>query len=318
MTDTTKNDFEGVADDLSSEDKAQLDAIRSGKEIPVNEPEPVEPDEVDDEGDEEPELEAKQEEPAQPDKKKDGRVPLRKLMAAEEKAKAYEKELTEQREKFARADERLRLLFQAQQQAQQPKAEAPPDPTQDPIGAIEYTNKQLQATQEQLQAAQRERQEAQFVSQVENVYKRSWSELLNSDPNAVQAYQHFTNQLSSYFAMRGASPEQANELVKQEERAIAYTALQQGKNPAQLIYENMKATGFNPTPTPKPQNNEAEKKVEMRAKGQAAAKSLSNVGGKSSDGMPSAEEIASMSEDEFMELKSRLSDRQMARILGAA
>lgn len=322
MADTTGTEFESVADDLSSEDKAQLDAIRSGK--PLADPEPeagMDEAEDDVEADEPDEVEAKQDEehPAKEEKKKNGRVPLRKLMAAEEKAKNYEKEAATLREQMARADERMKMLFQAQQQAaQQQQIEQPPDPKTDPIAALEYTQRQLEE-QKAYQAQQaRQTEEARAVAQVENVYRRSWSDMLSSSPETAEAYQQFTNQLSTYFTMRGATPEQADEMVKQEERVIAYNAMQRGLNPAQVIVENLKATGWQPAPKEQKPVVAAEKRVEMREKGQAAAKSLSNAGGQRGDGVPSAAELANMSDEDFMELRSRMSDRQWQRMLGAA
>lgn len=320
MTDTNGTEFEGIADDLSGDDKAQLDAIRSGKS-----PEPVrdvhddieaadDADGVDDD------VEAKQgdEHPAKEEKKRDGRVPLRKLMAAEEKQKAAEKELSELREKHARVDERLNMLFAAQQQAQQQRqVEEIPDPKTDPIGAIEYQQKALNQQAEYQARQQQAQQEQAFIADVDRGYKRDWNDFATQTPDAFQAYQYWTQAVSQNLKVFGIPDAQIEaELIGLERRA-ALAARQAGQSPAQAIYEAAKTFGYAPKTAEQKPVVDADRRVEMRQKGQAAAKSLSNVGGQRGDGTPSVEELASMSDDDFMELRNRMSDRQWQRMLGA-
>lgn len=274
-----------------------------------------------------PETEAKEEnasddEGAKEEKKKKdvGRVPLRKLREEEDRRKQVETERDTLKEQFARADERLKLLFNAQQQ--QAKEPAPPDKNQDPIGFMEWQQSQIERLEQGQRAQQEHHQRQSQIGQIDNAYKQSWSAFASKTPDALDAYQHFVNVTAGFLEMQGVSAEQINQLVENEERKITVAAMQRRVSPAELIYEKAKAFGFQPKPvvTQQQKNDEAAQKaeadVERRQKGAAAAKSLSTAGGSRGGQSITAAELASMSDDEFDEVRSKLGDKAMRKLMG--
>lgn len=315
MDDTEKDIHDSIVDDLTADETAQMEQYRTGKEPP-----PVkEAADLDDDAADDGVLDQDASAEDQP-KKKDGRVPLRKLMAEEERRKNAERELAETRERFSRADERLNTLAQLMQQRQtQHEPEQPPDPNQDPIGAIEFQRQQNARLEQQFQQQQRAIQEQQALQQIDNGYKRAWSSFASETPDAIDAYTHWTGALNAFFGAAGVPEAQREQMIIGEERRLAYVAQQSGQNPAQVIYNLAKQFGYTPkAATDQAPGETAQRKVDMRAKGQAAAKSLSNAGGQRGSGLPSMEEIAGMSDEEFMELRERIGERGMNKILGAA
>lgn len=288
------------------------------KEAPVE----AESDESDVDGVAEPdedvsETEAEAEQPEKP--KKDGRVALRKLRAEEERRKTAEREAAQLREQFARADERLRMLYQASQPQQQPQDEAPPDPKADPIGAIEWQQRQIELQRqayEQQQATQRERA---IISQIDNGYRQAFTEFSSEKPDAPSAYQHFTNALGKYFENLGVPEAQIDALVVQEERKLAYQAAQRGQNPAEIVYNLAMQFGYQPKAADAGAQEaveKAEKDIDRRQKAAAASKSLSSAGGSRGGRNPSMAELASMTDEEFADMRSRMSDKEFRRLAG--
>jgi hypothetical protein len=298
-------------------------------EAPLSENDDVETetDAVEDESDA-PEAEAKEEadaedEGAKEDKKKKdvGRVPLRKLREEEDRRKNVETERDQLKEQFARADERLRLLFQAQQQGQQ-KEQAPPDKAQDPLGFMEWQQTQIDKLASEQRAQQQSYQQQAQINAVDTAYKQAWGTFADKTPDALDAYQHFVTVTAGYLEMQGVPSDRINALVENEERKITVAAMQRGVNPAELIYEKAKAFGFQPKPvvTQQQKNDEAAQKaeadIERRQKGAAAAKSLSTAGGTRGGQSVTALDLASMSDDEFAEVRAKLGDKAFNKIMG--
>lgn len=259
--------------------------------------------------------------------KKYGRVPARKLMEEKRARQALEKELSEIREKFTRGDERLRMIMEAQQ-AQQARQQAPeqelspPDPHTDPIRAIEWQQQQIEAQrqwQEQQLNAQRE---AAVIAQLDNGYRQAWGQFANNKPDAMNAYKHFVDVTSAYLEMQGIPQAKIDEMVANEERKIAYQAFQRGVNPAEIIYEKAQIMGYRnvPAQAEQPADNSIVKKAEedvvRRQKAASASKSMSSAGGSRGGNLPSIEELANMSEDEFAEFRAKVGERQFRKLMG--
>jgi len=298
-------------------------------EAPLSENDDVETetDAVEDESDA-PEAEAKEEadaedEGAKEDKKKKdvGRVPLRKLREEEDRRKNVETERDTLKEQFARADERLRLLFQSQQQ-EQTREPPPPDKNQDPLGFMEWQQSQIERLAREQHAQQQSYQQQAQINAVDTAYKQAWGTFANKTPDALDAYQHFVTVTAGYLEMQGVPSDKINALVENEERKITVAAMQRGMNPAELIYEKAKAFGFQPKPvvTQQQKNDEAAQKaeadIERRQKGAAAAKSLSTAGGTRGGQSVTALDLASMSDDEFAEVRAKIGDRAFNKIMG--
>lgn len=270
---------------------------------------------------------AEQPDQDQPKKKDNGRVPLRKLRAEEDRRKEVERQYEELREKFTRGDERLRMIMEAQQ-AQQVRQQAPekelspPDPHTDPIRAIEWQQQQIEAQrqwQEQQLNAQRE---AAVIAQLDNGYRQAWGQFANNKPDAMNAYKHFVDVTSAYLEMQGIPQAKIDEMVANEERKIAYQAFQRGVNPAEMIYEKAQIMGYRAAsaqaeqPTDNLIAKKAEEDVARRQKAASASKSMSSAGGSRGGNLPSIEELANMSEDEFAEFRAKVGERQFRKLMG--
>ena len=276
--------------------------------------------EVDDEGDEapdeQPELKADEEEKP---KKKDSRIPLRKLQESENQRKELEKQLNEFREKWARGEERLGMIAESRQAQEQPKAVEPPDPSVDPIGAIEWQKQQTEQIRQFQEQQIRQQQEQAVIASIDNSYKQSWGQFASNTPDAMDAYNHFVTSISTILDLQGIPQERINQMVEQEERKIAYQAMQRGINPAEVIYEKSKAMGYQPKAAAPVENETAKKAnddVARRQKAASASKSLSNAGGNRANAMPSMEELANMSEDDFAEFRNKVGERQFRKLMG--
>lgn len=275
--------------------------------------------EVDEEGDEEPdeqpELKADEEKP----KRKDSRIPLRKLQESENQRRELEKQLSEFREKWARGEERLRMIAESQQVQQQPKAVEPPDPSVDPIGAIEWQKQQTEQIRQFQEQQIRQQQEQAVIAQIDNNYKEAWGKFASNTPDAMDAYNHFVNSVSAILDLQGIPQDRINQMVEQEERKIAYQAMQRGISPAEVIYEKSKAMGYQPKAAAPVENETAKKAnedVARRQKAASASKSLSNAGGNRANAMPSMEELANMSEDDFAEFRNKVGEKQFRKLMG--
>lgn len=247
---------------------------------------------------------------AQPEKQKT--VPHQALHAERMRRQELERQLEESRRKFELFESRMEEI----NKAMQPKEQVP-DELQDPIAAIKYTKDQLAnlQRQQQEQAQQRAEQERQqqAVSQIDNAYRQAWEQKLSSSPDAIEAYNAFTKALDGHFQLRGiADPYQRTQAIMAEERAIAVRAMQQGLDPADLIIQQAGLYGYQAKP-----KQDAVAQVENRQRGQAAARSISNAGGQTSNGgQITAARLAEMSAEEFDAYKSKLTPSQYARIMG--
>lgn len=258
-------------------------------------------------------------------KKRDGRVPLRKLRAEEDRRKEVERQYEELREKFSRADERLRMFYETQQRqtVEQPQKQeiAPPDPTVDPIGAIEWQRQQIEQTRQWQEQQLRVQQEQAAIQQIDNGYRQAWGHFANQQPDAMDAYQHFLKATAAVLRAQGFSKDQADAHVENEERKIAVAAFRAGVNPAEIIYREAMEMGYTPKQARQIADREdaarkADEDVARRQKAAPAAKSLSNTGGSRSGVAPSVAEIADMSEDEFAEWLAKTPESKRRKIMG--
>lgn len=261
----------------------------------------------------------KVEEPEKPEQKA-RTVPHQALHAERIKRQQAEQELQAQRQRWELSERRMAELAAAFEAKNAPQ---PPDVNQDPLAYIKYLESKLDtvASDTQAQKAERERQqqeyvrqqqEAQAVSEIDNAYRAAWTEKLDANPDAAEAYKAFVSTLDQHFQIRGLTdPSQRTAAIQAEERAIAYAALQQGRDPAEAIISQAKVYGYVPKPA------DATETLQRRQEGLKAARSLSQVSGKAGGGLPSPQQLADMSIEEYEEFRAKVSPRQLAKMLGA-
>lgn len=298
---------------FTAEERAYLDGKGEMPELKSEQP-------TNQAADNEPEIDFEDEPTAKEPEKSEEKpklVPHQALHAERLKRQETERLLAEQRQQFARYEQRMNEL----NELLRPKEQIP-DPVQDPIAALQYTQKQLEdmrqaQAQEQQQRQAYEREQA-LVQQVDTGYKQSWASKLNENPDAGNAYSAFVSALDGHFQLRGVmDPAQRQALIVQEERAIAYAAMKQGIDPAEAVIKQAALYGYRPQ-AQQPAPEDAAKTIENKQRGLAAAKSLSNAGGSTADNTLTPARIASMSTEEFTALKAKLSPAKFAKLMGAA
>lgn len=151
-------------------------------------------------------------------------------------------ELNEYKRKLADLEARFNNPPPPQEQYEEP------DPEQDPIGALKYTRQQLA----DFQRAQQAQQQETYVAQA---YAASAQQFAAQTDDFRDAYNYAIQSRANELAALGAPQDQIPNLIRQEELQIAATALQQGRNPAEVIYNFAKARNYvkaAPPPPPAP------------------------------------------------------------------
>lgn len=236
-----------------------------------------------------------------------------------ERRKSVERELSELREKYARGDERLRLLSEAMKAAPQaqpaapqaaPEPEAVPDPNEDIFGYAKYLEKQIadlrnghqQMTEAQKQQAEQARA-ADEERTIVGAYQQDIERFASTEPAFVEAYRHLVSGRVAELKLYGLSDADAIKQANADELAFVRAAVQRGVSPAEQAFALAKARGFvakapEPAAPPAPAAETPDERQTRLAAGQAASKSLSVAGGGPA-GEITLEMLATMSEADF-------------------
>lgn len=152
------------------------------------------------------------------------------------------KALQEERRQNKELAERLAQIEQAMRQQQQSKEEAQPDdqgpdPETDPIGALKWERQKRIEYEQQMQARQGQ-------ERLTNVYASSAREFATKTPDFKDAYEFAITSRGKQLAALGYDVASINETIRNEEMNLAAQALQNGRNPAEVIYEFAKSYGY--------------------------------------------------------------------------
>jgi hypothetical protein len=176
-------------------------------------------------------------EQAAPEEHEDRMVPRKALQ--EERAKRQEME---------RRIAQMEAFLSQQAQPQQQQQFEVPDPETDPIAALKYDRQQL----EQLRQAEMHRaRETQFTQ----VYTQAAQQFSAQAPDFQDAYKYAINSRAQELQAIGTPPQAISQALRNEEMSLVATALQNGVNPAEAIYNFAKARGYAgkaPAPAPAP------------------------------------------------------------------
>jgi len=236
---------------LSADDQALLDQMRDddagspGVDQPETESETTQPRV-------ESESETTQAPPAKPPRQT--MVPHQALHEEREVRKASERKIAELSERYARLEERTNLLLQRAAQPE-PAAEAPiPELATDPVGhfagRLNQTDQRLQAATQQ--TGQQQQQITQILQQQaihQAVTQRAQSlerEFETEHPDYGDAVKFVSNKRFEQMAAIGVPAEQRAQQLQQEGFALAVHAMQNGRNPADLIYSLAQTYGYAP------------------------------------------------------------------------
>lgn len=240
-----------------------------------------------------------------------GKHPGNAFKALREKAKRAEDEARSVREEMARKEGEWRAwqtMQQQQYQQQQQQYQQPPppiDPTLNPIDAITQQGQMLERVQNESQQLRDYIQQQQLVQQVQTAYKTDAERFMAQKPDFRAAYTHAIDARIRQLQKAGANQQQAVEQARREEIDLAYSAMQQGRSPAELIYEYAHDIyGYRPGQTAAAQQRDSQGRftptIEQEAQKAAAATSISSVGSPASRGsLIPAEEAVKLPDGEF-------------------
>lgn len=183
------------------------------------------------------------------------------------------------RKNWLEAQQRVAELEAAARAAKPPTNVDPgPDPNVDPLGALLHKMEQLNAQVDALkthstQSVQQQQQLAAFNTFKENVnaLKLSFAE---QHPDFDAAYTHVRNQRIADLQAFGLNQQKINEILFREEVTLSENAINQGKNPAAVIYDMARRHGYAPPTTPNPATTTPNQKIDQIAAAQAAARTV--------------------------------------------
>ena len=231
----------------------------------------------------------------------DRRVPLKALQEERQKRAEYERQVQE----FQRREQEWRQWADQVQRQQMmghnggPQMEqeqvVEPDPETDPIGALKHAREQQRQLQEAIQQQQQAAQQQQYVQQLNQVAYQAATQFQQQAPDYQDAYRYALPSRAQELVALGTPETQVANILQREELSLIDTALRNGRNPAEAIYQFAKARGFSgkqaaqPAPAANPMLQQAKAAVAPSA---------------TSGGAPAA--------------KGTISDADMANLKGAA
>lgn len=224
----------------------------------------------------------------------------KQAMEAERREKA---ELKKQYAQIRDENEKLKQTFEKIVKAsQQPQEPAPPSFDDDPLAALRYRQEQADKKLASFEEAEKQRAEQVQKNDAQQKFISTWQsqarEFEKSTPDFRDAYRHVINSRFEEYQAVGYTPEQAEQLVHEDEAAIVAQSLQQGINPAERIYRLAQMRGYARAKNESMNPVSNQQKMETLEKGMRASKSV-NTGGQSSSDDMTLEGIAAMDDDEF-------------------
>ncbi|PJR88751.1 hypothetical protein CN878_16735 [Ochrobactrum sp. 695/2009] len=235
-------------------------------------------------------------------------VPHQALHAEREEHKKTKAELEQIKQQQAILNDRWNTLLAARQQPEQQTEETPPDPETDIIGYMKWQAQQNQKLQEKITNSEKQREQQQQAEQQERVIWDTWSNSVaqakTSKPDFDKATEYLSSlrdkQLSAFAAANPAfaNPQMRVQQINAELRGIIIEAKQQGRDPAEVVYEIAQGFGYAPASAPDPQQETIDR-IARIDEAQRASKTLNQSNGTNSGDPLSAEAIASMPPREF-------------------
>lgn len=232
-----------------------------------------------------------------------GMVPQGALHQERERRKETERQFQELQRQFAEIQAKLNP----------PPEIVVPDPVLQPEAFKQFQIDQIK--QRAAENAQREQQarESAAEQQIMARVNHDVQQFRAMTPDYDQAFQHAVKVRREELAFYGNSPEQVDQQIEVDVRAIVQQAYTQGKNPGQVFYDYAKMRGFSSAPAAQPQ---AAVQVQALAEAQRQTQSLAPAGGPSNDGGVTIETLSKMSEAELAAMPKAKRDAMMQKVMG--
>ena len=273
-------------------------------------------------------------------------VPHSAMHKERERRKGVESELEQFRDKYSRAEERLKVLNDIiglaggpdaaaapgqTEQARQPADELgpAPDPEEDIFGFVKWQAKKIELMErghnEQRQQEEAARQNQQYAQEVQTYYKNDAIQYLEKQPDFPDAYKYVANSYASELRAQGIPEDRVNQVLMAEEARIAAQCRQEGRSPSEVIYQMALARGYSKpeaeaaaqegAPPPAAAAPAPQQRIANIQRAQNSTVSLSKSGGSSGEGL-TLEALADMPEEEFNRVAKSLSKSQQRQLFG--
>lgn len=207
----------------------------------------------------------KKNDPANAPERPEGYVPKQAL---DEARNTYREGARREREARERAEARFQQVldrFYGDNEPQRGVADDIPDPEVDPLGYLKWDQQQKIADrQRQAQAGQQQteqQRQQQEWQRFQSDYRARAQEFAATNPDFGDAYQHVMASRAKELQALGYDENTILATMQQEEANAAWTAMQQGVNPAERLMEVAKLRGWaaksgNPAPAGQEQQQE--------------------------------------------------------------
>ena len=219
-------------------------------------------------------------------------VPQGALHAERERRKSVETELAAAREQLGKIAEMRKRVAESK----------PPElPAQDDPAAMDYLRQRVAEIDQRQVAQDSERQQQQLdqyeVQHLTAVMAQAEAAYRQEKPDYDDAIGYVIEARARELSLYGMDPVSIQRAIADEIADIARTAVNQGKNPADIGYQIAQARGYRPAQQQQQQGGAAAQ-VEAIKRAQQAGKTLGGGGG-SRAGTLNATSIAALSDDEF-------------------
>lgn len=241
------------------------------------------------------------------DKPPPGFVPQGALHQERERRKATEAQIQVLQHQFAELQAKLNP----------PPEIVVPDPVLQPEAFRQFQIDQIK--QHAADKAERDRR-AQELAQEQQIMARVNQDVMQfkaTVPDYDPAFQHAVKVRREELAFYGNSPEQIDQQIEVDVRAIVSQAYTQGKNPGELFYSYAKMRGYSPAQAARdPVPQQAAAQINALAEAQRQTQSMATAGGPSSDGGITIETLAKMSEAQLAKMPKAERDAMMQKVMG--
>jgi hypothetical protein len=258
--------------------------------------------------------------------RKNVRVPLAELIKERESRQTLEKQLTELREANARTDERTRVLseqaeaarkeLQARERGEQ-QADPEPDRNEFPLEHQDWQIRQLRKQNEWLYAAYQQQAAAQGRTQFATHIQASEAQFAAANPQYYPSLDKLGNHLHKLFSPFVPDFNQRRQVIGDWTNWAIQSAVQQGRNPSELIYSACKEIGLTEAEAQQAaqEAENVQDSVEAAtgrpssktmASAIRASRTLSNASGSTPTPAPRYSDLANMSEEAWEEYSSKV------------
>lgn len=245
------------------------------------------------------------------DEKPSGTVPQKALHEERERRKAAQKDAEEARTNFTKLQSRLDTLQEIArstvQRSETPTAPVTPDINTDPVGHFkaktEALERELSDTRKWRTEQEQRGQATNNIQRIAQIAQAKEAEFKQTAPDYDDASTHLRNLREAQLIAYGITdPMRRGNIIAEDAITIAATALSENKNPAEIIYNMAKASGYAKKAVEQAQavdNTPSEtKKVQMARDGQKAGASIQQINGAASK-TTTMQALLEMNDDEF-------------------